>query len=327
MTSRDAPHATVGDATEEALVLAMIARVPHAAPPEGPGDDAALVPRGPDRVVTTDALVEGIHFLRAHPPAWLGWKALMVNLTDVAAMGARPEGFLVAAALPAGAPLSWWEALADGMGELARDAGVLLAGGDVVRSPGAAVLTITAWGRLEDTRPLRRSGGRPGDLLMVHGPVGRAGVGLSRWLREAGDTWGAEPPEAADAALAAHLRPSPDLAAGPFAARAGATAGMDTSDGLATDAPRLARASAVGLEIDLDRLPDDPACAGATADERAAGGEDHGQLVLVPPSLEGTFRARGFATIGRAVDGAPEVGWLRAGRPTSLAAKPFAHFR
>lgn len=314
---------------EAALIEAMMARVPHRPSPEGPGDDGAIVGSGPPRALTTDALVEGVHFLRAHPAPWLGYKALAVNLSDLAAMGAAAEAFTVAAAVPASMPAAFWEALACGMGDLARAWGCVLAGGDVVRSPGPLMLTITAWGPLEGPHPLTRRGGLPGDQVMVAGPIGRSAAGLAEWLPliSSGDTWVIAPPERPSAALLAHLRPDPQLAAGRFALKAGAHAAMDLSDGLATDLPRLARASDLTLVVDLDALPEDPALSGVSADARACGGEDYGLVALVPPALASRFAAHGFVAVGHAVPPtASPVTYLRAGRPTQLAALPFTHF-
>lgn len=319
----------VGERGEAALIDAMKARVPHRPSPEGPGDDGAIVPSGPPRALTTDALVEGVHFSRAHPAAWLGHKALAVNLSDLAAMGAVPEAFTVSAALPASMPVVVWEALADGMGDLARSSGCVLAGGDVVRSPGPLMLNVTAWGPLAGSQPLTRQGGVLGDLLMVAGPIGRSAAGLAEWLSRdsSGGAWTIAIPEHPSGALLAHLRPDPQLAAGRFALEAGAHAGMDLSDGLATDLPRLARASGLSLVVDLDALPADPALSGVSADARACGGEDYGLAVLVSPALASRFATQGFVAIGHAAPPAPSpVTYLRAGRTTQLAALPFTHF-
>ncbi|MGM0575316.1 MAG: thiamine-phosphate kinase [Myxococcota bacterium] len=320
--------ATVDTLGERALIERMAARVPHAASPVGPGDDAAvLAPFGGARVLTTDAMIEGVHFLRAHPPRWLGWKLLAANLSDVSAMGARPEGFTVTAALPPDLPVRWWALLADGLGDLARESGSEIAGGDVVRTDGPVSLSVTAWGRLDGEEALLRTGGRPGDLVMVRGPIGRAGVGLARWLaRDHGDARALETPEETDAAVRWHLRPEPPLDAGPFALAHGARAGMDLSDGLAADGARLGVASGVRVVVDLDRLPPDPACGGSTADQRVSGGEDYGLLVLVPPGRREAFRGRGFSVVGRAEDGPPGVAWRREGREVDLEGASFEHF-
>lgn len=311
--------------TEDGLIRAILAAVPHAAAPLGPGDDAAVLPAAVDgvgRVITTDALIEGTHFLRAHPPEALGWKSLAVNLSDVAAMGAVPEAFTLALGAPAGLADAWLEGFAAGLGACARASGVVIAGGDTVRSPGPIVVSITAWGRLTGP-PLTRSGGRSGDVLMVVGSIGRAGLGLERWLSGQPNV---APDVLADACLAAQLRPEPPLWAGPFAAASGAHAGMDLSDGLATDVPRLAIASGVEIVVELDRLPADAALGDMPARARAAHGEDYGLVVLVPPERAEALAARGFVALGFARDGAPGVIWREAGRAVEPVRPAFAHF-
>ncbi len=316
---------------EEARIADVLAAVPAVSGVFGAGDDAAAMgeTRG-RRVVTTDAMVEGVHFLRGHPPAWLGWKLLAVNVSDVAAMGARPEGFLLTVALPEDLPRAYWLALCRGLGACARRYGVRVVGGDTVRSPGPLMLSVTAWGAAAGERLLTRAGGRAGDLVMALGPVGRAGVGLERWLARSGrEGWAEDGEPDVDPCLRWQLRPEPDETAGPWALEHGATAGMDLSDGLLTDAPRLAAASGVTLDLELGRLPADEALAGVDAEVRAAGGEDYGLLVMVPPEREALFVQRGFVTLGRAraADPAGErVAWWRDGTRVTPQARPFTHF-
>jgi len=327
--------ATLSDLGEAALIAAVVRACPTRLPPEGPGDDAAVIAAGPRRVLTVDALVEGTHFLRAHPPYALGVKTLAVNLSDVAAMGAEPEAFALAAALPPDLPEPWWRAFAEGLGAYATQAGVYLAGGDTVRASGPLTLTITAWGIAPDDRQLLRSGGRPGDVLMVQGPIGRAGRGLQSWLGFThAPRWALPEPTPDEPCLRHHLAPEPPLWAGPWALAHGATAGMDLSDGLATDLPRLAAASGLVLAVDLDRLPPDPALATVDPRQRAAWGEDYSLVVLVPEPHVPTFEARGFAAIGRALpaDGqsplhaAPGVLWRLHGHDVDPVEPGFHHF-
>jgi thiamine-monophosphate kinase len=320
-------------ASEDELIAVICAACPHPAPPAGPGDDAAILQDSPGRrVLTCDALIEGTHFLRAHPPWALGFKTLMVNLSDLAAMGAVSEAFVLTVGLPRDVPLLWWRRFAEGLGDAARAAGVVLAGGDTVRSDCGIALSVTAWGRLAGALALTRAGGLGGDRLLVKGQVGRSGLGLERWRAGAAavDRWPEEGAWRGDRCVEHHLAPELPLEAGPWALEHGAHAGMDCSDGLTTDLPRLAAASGVRLVVDLADLPDDPACAGFAPQARASAGEDYGLLVLVPPAREGAFLAYGFHALGRAAEpseAGPEVTWLRAGEPQDPAGWPrFEHF-
>ncbi|MFT7580595.1 MAG: thiamine-monophosphate kinase [Myxococcota bacterium] len=316
---------TIGDLGEDWVISTVrdICRAP--AGPRGPGDDAAVLPveTGRTRVITVDALIEGVHFLPRHPPEALGWKALAVNLSDLAAMGAAPSEWLLTAALPPSLPGAFWRSVAIGMAACADHYGAVLVGGDTVRAPGPMMLSITAIGTLAaGTIPITRNGGRGGDILMALGRIGRSGLGLRRWLADSAVNL-------EDACVMAHLRPTPDVAAGLFAAQHGATAGMDLSDGLATDLPRLADASGLTLEVDLDGLPVDPACVSLTALERAASGEDYGLALLVPPAQKSVFESRGFTVLGRALersDASTSVVWRSGGAAIPAPQPSFAHF-
>jgi thiamine-monophosphate kinase len=302
----------------------------------GIGDDAALLRIGGTAVATQDLLVEGVHFRRATTDARdLGHKALAVNLSDLAAMGAEPVAALVGLCLPADAPAAdELDALYDGMEALAGRHGVTLAGGDVTSGP-ALVLAITAIGRaLPGTPPVRRSGGRPGDLLCVTGALGAAAAGLLL-LEDPGLAEAVEP-EVAEALRAAQRRPEPRVAAGKALAGAGVRAMLDVSDGLALDALRLARASGVAARIDLTALPlgagvaEVAAAAGRDPALLAvAGGEDYELLAAVPPERLDAVRATaGIAVtaVGRLEEGPPAlVAVDGAGREVPLAALGWEH--
>lgn len=317
--------------TEESFIEALCARVPHGPLPFGPGDDAALLRSAPgdrSRVVTTDAYVEGVHFLRSHPPAWLAEKLLAANLADVGAMGAVAEAYTLAACLPGETPDRWWAAFCDGLGVASRRAGVEVVGGDITASPGGVVLSMTAWGSLDPGTLLTRQGGRPGDLLMVMGSPGLSRAGWEQWEGMANQDWGLEPPDGLNPGLLAHLRPRPDLDAGPWALAHGAHAAMDLSDGLARDGARLAKASGVDLVVSVDALPPLPASVELDLAGRLAGGEEHELLSLAPPSCRASFEARGFAVIGEAVEAshAPTIRWTQGGKLLALSPRTYEHF-
>jgi thiamine-monophosphate kinase len=233
------------------------------------GDDAAVTRARPYAVTSIDTLVDGVHFRRAtHGLRDIGWKALATALSDLAAMGAESGEAYVSVVLPDDLeePLE----LVRGMEELAAECGVTIAGGDVVQGP-VLVLTVavTGWADAEDEL-VGRDGARPGDLVGVTGELGGSEAG--RVLLETGATAPAEP-------IARHLRPRPLLEAGRALAAAGATAMIDLSDGLATDARHVADRSGVELRL---RLEDVPRAAGVGAEQAATGGDDYELLVTVP---------------------------------------------
>ncbi|KFF60359.1 thiamine-monophosphate kinase [Cryobacterium sp. MLB-32] len=311
---------TLHDVSEIAVLERIFPRLPAAsAQLLGPGDDAAVVSAPDGRfVVTTDMMIQGPDFRLAwSTPHDLGWKAAATNLSDVAAMGARPTALVVAIAAPASTPVSVLEGIADGLRDcceaLAPGCGVV--GGDLSASD-ALTLAVTAFGDLEGREPVKRSGARVGDVVALAGRLGAAGVGLELLFRLGVDAEGL--PDAVRAAalkehypdeIAAQLRPVPPLDCGPAAAVAGATAMLDVSDGLALDAGRIARASGVGIDFHSDTL-------GVRVDVALGGGEDHGLLATFPPhvALPEGFRALGIVTADAgtvSVDGEPHTlgGW------------------
>ncbi len=311
----------VGDIDEERLLARIVPLLPvGSATLVGSGDDAALVGTADGRfVVTTDVLVEDRHFRRRWSSGDdVGWRAAAANLADVAAMGAVPTAIVVSLVLPADLPVDWVVGCARGLAEAcAPRTGVV--GGDLSSGP-VVVLAVTAHGDLEGRSPLLRSGARVGDVVAHAGVCGTSAAGLA--LLSAGVVEVAEPGEFAGL-VAGYLRPQPPLAAGPLAARSGATALMDVSDGLLRDAGRMARASGVAIDLSATALADEVerllpaagALAGAapalgagdgdSADAHAlavdwvlAGGEDHGLLATFPP--ESPMPAL-FRVIGRVV--------------------------
>lgn len=270
---------------EFGLIDALIARLDRPRDGLGIGDDAAAWSATPGTVVvaTTDMLVEGIHFrLDWTTPRDLGWKALAVNLSDLAAMGARPGRGLISVALLSD-QVELVEELYEGLSELARQSGTLIVGGDTVRTPGPLIINVALLGEADPDRLLRRNGAVEGDLLVLTGPVGASAAGLDLLLRD--DREALARPEAA-ALLAAHHRPIPQLAAGVALAALGLRCAIDVSDGVASEAWHLARASGVAVEIDVDRLPLALEAVALLGDDRArdlalSGGEDYQLLFAV----------------------------------------------
>ena len=243
-------------------------------------------------------------------------------------MGARPEAYTLAMCLPASTPDDWLRGFAEGLSEGSRRAKVALKGGDVTASPGPLMLCMTAWGQLPTQRALTRAQGAPGDVLMVTGIPGLAGAGWRRWRALSGEMWAHGTPGEVSPDLRAHLCPDPDLEAGPWALEQGAHAAMDLSDGLARDGARVALASGVQLEMDLDRLPPLPGGVELTLSERVSGGEDHELMVLVAARSRAAFEARGFTAIGRALPSGNDPGlfFVQGTARVELELTIFEHF-
>lgn len=318
--------------------LALIARIARATTVRpgvvvGIGDDAAVLAGEPQVVVTHDMLVDGVHFRRATSAVVdIGYKALAVNLSDIAAMGAVPVAAIVGLGLPAEDPLrpEDVDVLYAGMDALAAEHGVTIAGGDITRAP-TLVISVTATGTMPaGVAPCLRSGARPGELVCVTGALGAAAAGLI--LLERPDLDGETAHR--ERLVAASRRPTPRVAAGQRLAAGGATAMMDCSDGLALDTSRLASASHVAIELDLETLPIAPgvdavaAATESTADVLAAtGGDDYELIVTAPDTTVAALRRLidiPLTTVGRVVAGSG-VTLLRGGAPVVLSHLGWEH--
>jgi thiamine-monophosphate kinase len=295
----------------------------------GVGDDAAILecPADAELVVAVDTLVDGVHFPRGSPAASVGHRALAVNLSDLAAMGARPAWALLALTLPE-ADESWLAEFAAGMAALARAHEVALVGGDTTSGP--LCVTVQALGHVPRSAALLRSGGRPGDAIFVSGTPGDAAAGLAI---EQGRL-------APCAETTAYLRerflyPAPRLALGERLRRR-ASACIDVSDGLLGDALKLARASGCGVQLEYEALPVSAALVRALGPDRArelalTGGDDYELLFSVRPAQVGKLLAElpperwGYARIGTLREN-PGADVLRDGAVMSFSHCGYDHF-
>lgn len=247
---------------EDALISRLIEKMPRDSDPlAGPGDDCAVIDQGkgrPLQLLKTDAMVERVHFLATAPPRKIGWKAIARVTSDFAAMGGIPDRFLITIALPAHWPVAFVESIYRGMADCLKAFGGTLAGGETTRVPegSSAMISIAATGLVERKNLVLRSGGRPGDLILVTGKLGGSITGkhLSFTPRQAESQW-----------LVQHARPS---------------AMMDLSDGLAKDLPRLAKASGCGFALDSNSIPKTRGC---TLDQALGDGEDFELLLTLSP--------------------------------------------
>ena len=335
-----APGATVADLGEAALIARIRHRVPKSPSwvPVSIGDDAAVVEpaRGTLDVVTTDTLVEGIHFHRSFVSATdLGYRALAVNLSDLAAMGASPRAALLSLVLPPPLPAADIDDLLDGLLGLAGRHDMALVGGNITRSPGPLVVGITAMGTVRRRRVLTRDTGQPGDELWVTGTLGAAAAGLG-WLRTGQTTPG---DRFLEACVSRYRRPEARVRVGTLLGRnRSVRAAVDLSDGLSDGIRQIAAASATGAVIDSETVPIDPGARAWFEQQGAdpiaaaiAGGDDYELLVSVPRA----FRRR-FHTIRRLTHGVPmtRIGELtrerelilRSGAGDQPLPEPWAHF-
>ena len=302
------------------------------------GDDAAVVtpPAGCDLVLTTDGVISGVHFLPDDTPGHIARKVLRMNLSDLAAKGAKPIGFLLSIALPARTEESWIAAFAAGLGEDAKHYDCPLLGGDTDHTLGPLSISITAFGTVPSGGMVRRSTAKAGDIVVVSGTIGDAALGLLL-RREIGlaERW------RLSAASWNHLRqryllPQPRNALAEAVLRH-ASAAMDVSDGLAGDLAKLCRASGVAAEAEVESVPlSDAARTALSADPKLietvlTGGDDYEIVLTVPPAKLDGFRAAAkgagvpVSQIGRVTSGRG-TRFLRAGEVLSFARSSYSHF-
>ena len=256
-------------------------------------------PPGRDLVVTADALVADVHFFADDPPGSIARKCLAVNLSDLAAKGAEPLGFVLTLALPPGWTEAWLADFAAGLGQEAARFGCPLLGGDTVRTPGPLSVSVTAIGTVEAGRMVPRTGARPGHRIYVTGTIGDSALGLQLRLRpdELTPLIG---PEDRDALLDRYLHPNPRLAIRAVLSRH-AGGGMDVSDGLVGDLRKMMRASRCSAEVDLGRVPLSGPAKNLVArapdlfDVAMTGGDDYEILASVPAEAAAAFEREALA--------------------------------
>jgi thiamine-monophosphate kinase len=290
--------------------FALIAR--HFRPLAGFGaldlsDDAAVFapPEGRELVVAADAMVQGVHFLPGDPADLVGRKLLRCNLSDLAAMGAKPLGYLLTVSAPRDTPDAWFAAFASGLAQDQAEFGISLLGGDTTSTTGPICLSLTILGTVAPEKALRRAGAQPGDTIWVTGTIGDGALGLLAARGEIDDPGGY---------LAGRYRlPMPRLALGE-SLHGIAHAAMDVSDGLVQDIGHLCRAGGLAAEIDAAALPLSPLARAAGRLELClTGGDDYELVLAVPPEHEGALvdaaRAAGIPVtrIGHFRNGPPDV--------------------
>ncbi|HMJ41763.1 MAG TPA: thiamine-phosphate kinase [Pseudolabrys sp.] len=302
----------------------------------GLSDDAAFIkpPPGCDLVLKTDAIIGGVHFFPDDAAHTIAGKALRVNLSDLAAKGAKPLGFLLSLALPTGLGDGWLADFANGLRGDAVLFSCPLFGGDTDRTPGPAMISIAMFGAVPEGTMVRRAGAKPGDLVFVSGTIGDAALGL--FLRRGDADWNLEPAQRQHL-VSRYLLPQPRNALAE-AVRLHASASMDVSDGLVGDLTKLCRVSQVAADIDVARVPNSDAAkaviaADATKLETAlTGGDDYEILCTVPPAKADSFRAAAQA----ANVPVTEIGVIAAGegarfrdaqgQPLTFKRMSFSHF-
>jgi thiamine-monophosphate kinase len=324
--------------------FSLIARyfTPLATQPEALGlrDDAAVIalPAGQELVVSCDSIVEGVHFLKDDPPETIAHKALAVNLSDLAAKGARPYAYLLALALPNEPSAPWLANFTAGLRALQEEAGIMLVGGDTTHTPGPLSLTITVLGLVPQGTSVPRRGANASDRLYVTGTIGDSYLGL-RLLQQPdlAKAW-ALTKDDVDFLVGRYRKPEPRSAL-TTVIRNCAESAIDVSDGLVGDIEKLCHVSRVNAEIELDLVPLSAAARKAAAKDRdllermVVAGDDYEIAAAVPASRSAKFEAEAkkagveVSAIGVITHGEGEVTVLASdGLPIPLASKGFSHF-
>lgn len=298
------------------LIAQSLASLSDAAQGLGLTDDAALFEPTPGHtaVLSTDTLVAGVHFLPDDPPRDIARKALRVNLSDIAAMGAVPKGYLLNLSLPDDVADTWLDAFVAGLAADQQVFGVTLLGGDTVRTPGPFTVSVTAVGEVRLGRAMKRAGARIGDVVLVTGTIGDAVIGLRVLTGKA-----ALDPANAKFVLDRYRLPQPRTSIGPYLAGL-ASAAIDVSDGLIADLGHICETSSVAATILADTVPLSPAGRAAidagqlTVSEAVSGGDDYELLFCAPPEARDAL-SRLSATLDVAIT---EIGEITAGTGVEL---------
>ncbi len=327
-----------GTSAEERLIARYFAPLATAPGAFGLNDDAAILtpPQGCDLVLTADGVIAGVHFFADDPADAVARKVLRMNLSDLAAKGATPAGFLMSVALPANIDEAWLAAYAAGLGDDAKRYGCPLLGGDTDCTPGPISVSVAALGVVPHGRMVRRSTARPGDRIVVTGTIGDAALGvLLRRDQKLAERWRLSETMHAHL-LGRYLLPQPRNALAE-AVLDHASAAMDVSDGLVGDLAKLCRASAVAAEIDAARVPLSDAARSALAADPAlietvlTGGDDYEIVVTLAAEklapFAGAANCAGVAVteIGR-VSAGEGASFLRDGKTLTFARPSFSHF-
>ena len=326
------------NSAEDRLIARYFRPLATAAGAFGLIDDAAALtpPPGCDLVLTTDGVIAGVHFFPDDPPEMVSRKVLRMNLSDLAAKGARPLGFLLSVALPAGFGEAWLGAFAAGLAEDAARYGCPLYGGDTDHTPGPISVSIFAFGAVPQGKMVHRSTARSGECIVVTGTIGDSAIGLKlRRDRTLARRWGLAASAAAELEDR-YLLPQPRNALADAILQY-ASAAIDVSDGVAGDLAKLCRASSVAADIDVARVPLSDTARAAIAAEPAlletalTGGDDYEIVLTLAPQKLRAFRAvaeaAGVATteIGRTRAG-EGVRFLRDGKALTFTRASYRHF-